>query len=41
MNIGFFSPTINRIGGGEWVTLNMINSLKERGHKIAVCSAWK
>ncbi len=39
MKIGFFSPTINRIGGGEWVTLNMINSLKARGHEIVIYSA--
>lgn len=38
MKIGFFSPTINRIGGGEWVTVNMINSLKARGHEVVVCS---
>lgn len=38
MKIGFFSPSINRIGGGEWVTVNMINSLKTRGHKVVVCS---
>lgn len=41
MRIGFFSPTINRIGGGEWVTVNMINSLKSAGHEIVVYSAEK
>lgn len=41
MKIGFFSPTINRIGGGEWVTINMINSLKARGYEIVVYSAEK
>jgi glycosyltransferase involved in cell wall biosynthesis len=41
MRIGFFSPTINRIGGGEWVTVNMINSLKAKGHEIVVYSEEK
>jgi len=41
MRIGFFSPTINRIGGGEWVTLNMIHALKTKKHKIIVYSAEK
>jgi glycosyltransferase involved in cell wall biosynthesis len=41
MRIGFFSPTINRIGGGEWVTLNMIHALKAKKHKILVYSAEK
>ena len=41
MRIGFFSPTINRIGGGEWVTLNMINSLKADGHEILIYSGKK
>jgi len=39
MRIGFFSPTINRIGGGEWVTLNMIHALNTRKHEIIVYSA--
>lgn len=41
MRIGFFSPTINRVGGGEWVTLNMIYALKAKKHKIVVHSAEK
>ena len=41
MKIGFFSPTINRVGGGEWVTLNMIHALKSKKHKILVYSADK
>ena len=41
MRIGFFSPTINRVGGGEWVTLNMIDALKANKHKIVVYSAEK
>jgi glycosyltransferase involved in cell wall biosynthesis len=38
MKIGFFSPTINSIGGGEWVTVNMIKSLEKRGYEIVVYS---
>lgn len=41
MRVGFFSPTINRIGGGEWVTLNMINALQSKRHKIVVYSSEK
>jgi glycosyltransferase involved in cell wall biosynthesis len=46
MNIGFFSPTINRIGGGEWVTLNMIRALQNADagsteHGITVYSSGK
>lgn len=39
MRIGFFSPTINKIGGGELVTLNMINALKARKHEVLIYSA--
>lgn len=41
MRIGFFSPTLNRIGGGEWVTLNMIYAIKSRNHEVVVYSAEK
>lgn len=41
MRIGFFSPTINRVGGGEWVTLNMIHALQNKEHEIIVYSAEK
>lgn len=41
MKIGFFSPTISQIGGGEWITLNMINALKTTEHKTIVYSAKK
>jgi len=41
MKIGFFNPTINRVGGGEWVTLNMIYGLKAKKHEIVVYSAEK
>ena len=39
MNIGFFSPTINRIGGGEWVTLNMLKALATRKYQTVVYSS--
>ncbi len=38
MNIGFFSPTINKIGGGELVTLHMIKALQNRGHDVTIAS---
>jgi alpha-1,2-mannosyltransferase len=41
MNIGFFSPTINDVGGGELVALNMIDVLKRKNHRIVICSAEK
>ena len=41
MKFGFFSPTINRVGGGEWVTLNMIESIKAKNQEIMVYSAEK
>ncbi|MFX1521738.1 MAG: glycosyltransferase family 4 protein [Promethearchaeota archaeon] len=41
MNIGFFSPTINKIGGGELVTLSMIHALEAKKHKIIIYSAQK
>lgn len=41
MRIGFFIPTMNWVGGAEWVTVNMINSLKEKGYDIVVYSAEK
>ena len=34
LNIGVFSPVINWCGGAEWVTLNIIDALKEQGHRI-------
>jgi len=36
MIIGVFSPVINWCGGAEWVAINIINSLKEQGHRIIV-----
>ena len=41
MKIGFFSPTINKIGGGELVTLNMIRALKKKDHKVVIYSSNK
>ena len=41
MRVGFFSPTILNVGGGEWVTLNMINALAAKKHEIIVYSAKK
>ena len=32
--MGIFSPVINWCGGAEWVTLNIIDALKEQGHRI-------
>lgn len=34
MDVGIFSPVINWCGGAEWVTLNIIDALKEQGHRI-------
>jgi glycosyltransferase involved in cell wall biosynthesis len=31
-----FHPFLNLCGGGEWVALNVINSLRLRGHKVIV-----
>jgi alpha-1,2-mannosyltransferase len=41
LNVGLFSPTINKIGGGELVTLNMIRALKKRGHTVTIYSVKK
>jgi hypothetical protein len=41
IRIGFYNPTMSRIGGGKWVTVNMINSLKANGYKIVVSLAEK
>jgi len=34
--IGVFNPALYRIGGGELVTINMIDALKKQGHKVIV-----
>lgn len=39
LRVGFFSPTINRVGGGEWVTLNMIHALKAKRYEVVIYSA--
>ena len=36
MIIGVFSPTLYRIGGGEFVAISMINALKQQGYKVIV-----
>lgn len=36
MKIGIFHPTLNLCGGGEWVALNIINSLRQNGHEVIV-----
>lgn len=34
--IGVFNPTLYGIGGGEVVTINMINALKQQGYKVII-----
>lgn len=34
LNVGVFSPVINWCGGAEWVTVNIIDALKEAGHRV-------
>jgi alpha-1,2-mannosyltransferase len=36
MRIGIFHPCLNICGGGEWVALNIIDTLREKGHKVIV-----
>ena len=36
MIVGIFSPVINWCGGAEWVAVNVINVLKENGHRVVV-----
>lgn len=36
LRIGVFSPTLYRIGGGEFVAISMINALKQQGYKVIV-----
>ena len=36
MKIGVFHPRLNICGGGEWVALSIINSLRQNGHKVVV-----
>ena len=38
MIVGIFSPVINWCGGAEWVAIDIINVLKEQGHKVIVLS---
>lgn len=34
--IGIFHPVINWCGGAEWVAINIINTLKNHGHKVII-----
>ena len=34
--VGIFSPVINWCGGAEWVAINLIDALKERGHQVII-----
>ena len=36
MIVGVFHPGINGCGGAEWVTIQIINALKEHGHQIII-----
>jgi glycosyltransferase involved in cell wall biosynthesis len=36
LRIGLFHPCLNLCGGGEWVALNVIDSLRRKGHKVIV-----
>ena len=36
MKVGIFHPGLNVCGGGEWVALSIINSLKENGNKVII-----
>ncbi len=41
MRIGIFHPNLNLCGGGEWVALQVVNSLKNQGHQVVVLSDQK
>lgn len=36
--IGVFHPVINWCGGAEWVAINIIDTLKQHGHKVMILS---
>jgi len=36
MRVGVFHPCLNLCGGGEWVALNVIDSLRKKGHKVII-----
>ena len=38
MLVGVYSPVLNWCGGAEWVTLNIVNALKEQGHQVITLS---
>ena len=39
--VGIFNPTLHAIGGGEYATLVMINTLKKQGYRVIVFSSKK
>lgn len=41
MIVGVFSPTLHRVGGGELVTINLLNALKENGYQTALSTMKK
>lgn len=38
MRIGIFNPTLHAIGGGEYATIIMMNTLKKHGYEVIVSS---
>lgn len=36
LRIGIFHPRINLCGGAEWVAINIMNTLKQNGHKVVI-----
>jgi len=36
LRVGIFNPTLHVIGGGEYATIVMIDSLKEHGYEVIV-----
>lgn len=39
--VGIFHPVINWCGGAEWVAINIINTLKNHGHKVVILTDQK
>lgn len=38
MKIGVFNPILHRVGGAEYVTIVLVNALKEQGHRVVLVS---
>ena len=36
MKVGVFHPRLNTCGGGEWLAINVIDSLRKNGHKVII-----